>query len=138
MNVNKAIVIGYLTREPELRYGANGTPVCSFTVATNSNWKDASGERRQETEFHTCVAFGALGERVAAYMSKGSHICVEGRLKTDRWEHGDHMHYRTKIIAERATFGTKKDRESEAGGDVSEDVHQPVADHMGPDDDVPF
>ena len=138
MNVNKVIVIGYLTREPELRYGANGTPVCTFTVATNSHWKDGSGERRQETEFHTCVAFGALGERVAEYMSKGSHLCVEGRLKTDSWEHGDHKHYRTKIIAERATFGTKNDAEADAGGDASDVVHQSVADQTGRDDDVPF
>ena len=94
MNLNKAIVIGSLTQDPELRYGANGTPVCSFTVATNSYWQDASGNRQQETEFHRCVAFGDLGERIAAFMTKGSHLCVEGRLKTEAWDHGVHKHYR--------------------------------------------
>jgi single-strand DNA-binding protein len=138
MNLNKAIVIGYLTQEPELRYGANATPVCTFTVATNFYWKDTSGTRQQETEFHRCVAFGTLAERIAEFMSKGSNICVEGRLKTDSWEHGDHKHYRTQIIADRTTFGTKKDRESEGGGDVGEDMNQPVAGAAAHDDDVPF
>ena len=138
MNLNKVIVIGYFTQEPELRYGSNGTPVCSFSVATNFYWTDTGGTRQQETEFHRCVAFGNLGERIAEFMSKGSNICVEGRLKTDSWEHGDHKHYRTKVIAERATFGTKKDRESDASVDAGEDLHQPVADGTARDDDVPF
>jgi single-strand DNA-binding protein len=138
MNLNKAIVIGYLTQDPELRYGANGSPVCNFTVATNYNWSDAGSNRHQETEFHRCVAFGTLGERVAQFMTKGSNICVEGRLKTESWEHGDHKHYRTKIIAERAIFGTKKDQATEIGGNADEELHQPVGSPAGQDDDVPF
>lgn len=137
MNLNKALVIGYLTQEPELRYAASATPVCTFTIATNAYWTDASGRRQQETEYHRCVAFGDLGERIAEFMTKGSNICVEGRLKTDSWEHGDHKHYRTKIIADRATFGTKKDRASDVGEEAG-NVHQPVADHTGGDDDIPF
>jgi single-strand DNA-binding protein len=112
MNLNKAIVIGYLTQEPELRYSANSTPVCTFTVATNFYWNDGNGLRQQETEFHQCIAFSDLAERIAEYMSKGSNICVEGRLRTESWEHGDHKHYRTKIIVQQATFGAKKDRTS--------------------------
>jgi single-strand DNA-binding protein len=138
MNLNKALVIGYLTHEPELRYGANATPVCNFTVATNFYWNDATGGRQQEAELHRCVAFGDLAERIAEFMTKGSNICVEGRLKTESWEHGDHKHYRTKIIADRATFGAKRDRDSDTGEDAGEDACQPVADTRERDDDVPF
>lgn len=138
MNLNKAIVIGYLTHDPELRYSAGGTPVCTFTVATNFSWHDATGARRQETEFHRCVAFGDLGEHIAEFMAKGSHLCVEGRLKTETWDHEDHKHSRTKIIAERATFGAKKDREAATPGAVEEDLSQPVAGSAPHDDDIPF
>jgi single-strand DNA-binding protein len=138
MNLNKAMVIGYLTHEPELRYSANATPVCSFTVATNFFRQDATGDRQQETEFHRCVAFGDLGERIAEFMTKGAHICVEGRLKTDSWEHGDHKHYRTKIIAERATFGSKKDRDSASPEDAGDSLTQPAVAHAERDDDIPF
>jgi single-strand DNA-binding protein len=138
MNLNKVLVIGYLTQEPELRYSATTTPVCTFTVATNSYRRDAAGERMQETEFHNCVAFGDLAERIAQYMSKGSNICVEGRLRTESWEHGDHKHYRTKIITERATFGAKKDRESPAPEMTGEPAAQPVAAQAEDDDDIPF
>jgi single-strand DNA-binding protein len=138
MNLNKAIVIGYLTQEPELRYSANATPVCTFTVATNAYWNDGNGLRQQKTEFHSCVAFGDLAERIAQYMRKGSNICVEGRLKTDSWEHGDHKHYRTKIIVQQATFGAKRDRESTEPEAAIETAAQPAAVHAEGDDDIPF
>ena len=138
MNLNKVLVIGYLTHEPELRYGANATPVCSFTVATNFYWHDATGERQQETEFHRCVAFGDLAERIAEFMTRGSHICVEGRLKTESWEHGDHKHYRTKIVAERATFGSKRDREATGSEAAGEERHSPAVAQTTGDDDIPF
>jgi single-strand DNA-binding protein len=138
MNLNKVLVIGYLAHEPELRYGSTATPVCTFTVATNHYWQDTSGARQQETEFHRCVAFGDLAERIAEFMTKGSNICVEGRLKTDTWEHGDHKHSRTKIIAERATFGAKRDRESAAPEGTGEDHQQPATAPAARDDDIPF
>jgi single-strand DNA-binding protein len=138
MNLNKAIVIGYLTQDPELRYSANGTPVCTFSVATNFHWHNAQGERMQETEFHWCVAFGDLAERIAEFMEKGSNICVEGRLRTESWEHQDHKHYRTKIIVERATFGAKKDREDAPHERAVDDPKQAVADGAERDDDIPF
>jgi len=138
MNLNKAIVIGYLTQDPELRYTTTGTPVCTFTVATNFHWNDGNGLRQQETEFHPCIAFGNLGERIAEFMSKGSNICVEGRLKTESWEHGDHKHYRTKIIVQQATFGAKKDRESAATEAAVETAAQMAAVPAEHDDDVPF
>jgi single-strand DNA-binding protein len=138
MNMNKAIVIGYLTHEPELRYTANATPVCTFTLATNSYRKDASGERVQETEFHSCVAFGDVAERIAEYMSKGSNIGVEGRLRTESWDHMDHKHYRTKIIVQQATFGARKDRGSSVPEEAAEAAAQPEAVHVDRDEDVTF
>jgi single-strand DNA-binding protein len=139
MNLNKAIVIGYLTQDPELRYTANATPVCTFTVATNFSWHDANGLRQQETEFHACVAFGDVAERIAEYMSKGSNIGVEGRLRTESWEHDDHKHYRTKIVVQHATFGARKDRISSVPEEEAvEAAAHPAAVLADRDEDVTF
>jgi single-strand DNA-binding protein len=138
MNLNKAIVIGYLTQEPELRYTTSNRPICTFTVATNSYRRDAGGERVQETEFHNCIAFGDLAERIAEYMSKGSNIGVEGRLRTESWVRGDHKDYRTKIIVQQATFGAKRDRESADPETTVETAAQPAAVQAERDDDIPF
>ena len=136
MNLNRALVIGYLTQDPEMRYSATGTPICTFTIATNFSRKDAGGERQPETEFHQCIAFGDVGERIAEFMAKGSHLCVEGRLRTEKWDHGDHKHYRTRIVVERATFGAKKDRS--AIEDSLGSPEQPTAAAAEPEDDIPF
>jgi single-strand DNA-binding protein len=138
MNLNKAIVIGYLTHDPELRYTAHATPVCTFTVATNVYWQDANGLRQQETEFHACVAFGDVAERIAEYMSKGSNIGVEGRLRTESWDHMDHKHYRTKIIVQHATFGARNDRISSVPEEAVEAAAQPAAVHADRDADATF
>jgi single-strand DNA-binding protein len=120
-------------------FASSRATVCEpLQVATNFYGYGTNGNRQQETEFHRCVAFGDLGQRIAEFMTRGSHICVEGRLKTESWEHGDHKHYRTKIIVERTTFGTKKDRQTGAGEEVGDGMPEPVADHRGLDNDVPF
>lgn len=95
------MIIGNLTRDPELRQTGSGTPVCSFSVATNRTWKDNAGEKQEQVEFHNVVAWARLAEIIAQYVKKGNRIYVEGRLQTRDWEGQDGVkRYRTEIIAE--------------------------------------
>ena len=82
MNLNKAFIIGNLTRDPEMRTLPSGTPVVSFGVATNRVWKDASGEKKEETQFHNIVIFGRQAEIAQQYLKKGSMVFIEGRIQT--------------------------------------------------------
>ena len=85
-NFNRVIIAGNLTRDPELKYLANGTAIASFGVAINRTWKDANGEARQETTFVDVSAFSKQAETIGQYFKKGKPILVEGRLKLDQWE----------------------------------------------------
>lgn len=101
MNLNRAMIIGNLTRDPELRTTPNGTSVTSFGVATNFVWTDASGNRQEKVEFHNIVAWRKLAEICAQYLRKGSKIYVEGRLQTRNWDdQTGNKHYITEIIAD--------------------------------------
>lgn len=100
-SLNKAQIIGNLTRDPELRQTKNNQSVCTVGVATNRSWTDSNGERHEEAEFHSVVCWGRLAEIVAEFLKKGSKVFFEGRLRTRNWEdEGGHKHYRTEIIAE--------------------------------------
>jgi len=109
MYLNKAILIGNLTRDPELRSLPTGIKVCSFSIATNRVWKDKSGARQEAADYHNVVVFGRQAETVAQYMKKGSSILVEGRMQTRSWEDktSGEKKYRTEIIADRTQFGPK-------------------------------
>lgn len=85
-NLNKVILIGNLTREPELRVTPGGLSICKFGLAVNRNFTDKSGEKREETTFVDIDAFGRQAETIAKYMTKGRPLLVEGRLKLDQWE----------------------------------------------------
>lgn len=102
MNLNKVLIIGNLTRDPEARTTTGGQNVTSFSIATSRKWKDkTSGEAKEQTEFHNIVAWGRLGEIVSQYLKKGSKAYVEGRLQTRSWEdQTGTKKYRTEIIAE--------------------------------------
>src|SRR3989339_1611505 len=84
-SLNKVILIGNLTRDPELRYTPSGTAVCTFGLATNRSWTTQTGETREETEFHRIVAWNKLGELCSQLLSKGRKTYVEGRLATHSW-----------------------------------------------------
>jgi single-strand DNA-binding protein len=84
-SLNKATLIGNLTRDPELRYTPQGTAVCTFSVATNRQWKTESGELRDEAEFHRIVAWDKLAEICAQMLAKGKKVFVEGRIQTRKW-----------------------------------------------------
>lgn len=153
MYLNKAIVIGNLTRDPELRSLPTGIKVCSFSVATNRVWKDKNGARQESADYHNVVVFGRQAETVAQYMKKGSSILVEGRMQTRSWDDktSGEKKYRTEIIADRTQFGPKggaapSGGTSSAGGsskgpsaaspDESDTIEYPEED-INPED-IPF
>jgi single-strand DNA-binding protein len=98
----KVIICGNIGRDPEIKYTANGTAVCSLSVATSRSWKDKnSGERQEETEWHRVVAYDRLAEILGEYTKKGSKVLIDGRLKTRKWEDKDGIErYTTEIVAE--------------------------------------
>lgn len=108
MNLNKAFIIGNLTRDPETRALPSGQSVVSFGVATNRIWKDASGEKKQATEFHNVVAFGKLADICSQYLTKGKMVFIEGRIQTRTWQGGDgQKRSRTEIVAETMQMGPR-------------------------------
>ncbi len=98
--LNKAILIGRLGKDPEIRYTQDGRAVTNFTIATNEEWKDKNtGEKKERTEWHRIVAFGKLGEICGEYLSKGKLVYLEGRLQTRSWEQEGVTKYTTEIVA---------------------------------------
>ena len=99
--VNKAIIVGNLGRDPEVRYTANGNAIANITVATTESWKDKqSGERQEKTEWHRVVFFGRLAEIAGEYLKKGAQVYIEGRLQTRKWEDkSGQERYTTEIVA---------------------------------------
>ncbi|MDD4332583.1 MAG: single-stranded DNA-binding protein [Patescibacteria group bacterium] len=101
MNLNKAMIIGNLTRDPEVRNTPNGQTVASFAVATNFIWTDQSGQKQEKVEFHNIVAWRRLAEICGQYLKKGSKVFIEGRLQTRDWVGQDGVkRYRTEIVTE--------------------------------------
>lgn len=101
MNLNKAMLIGNLTRDPELRNTPSGQSVASFSIATNLVWTDQSGQQQKKTEFHNLIAWRKLAEVCSKYLHKGSKVYVEGRLQTTDWTGQDGVkRYRTEIVVE--------------------------------------
>lgn len=100
-SLNRATIIGNLTREPEVRQTPSGQSVCSFGLATNRTWKGNDGSKQEATEFHNIVAWGKLAEICGQFLAKGRKVYVEGRLQTRDWEGQDGVkRYRTEIVAE--------------------------------------
>ena len=98
--VNLVILVGNLGRDPELSYAQNGTAVAKFSIATSEQWKDkATGEKKEQTEWHRIVAFSRLAEICGEYLSKGKQVYIQGRLQTSSWEKDGVTHYATDIIA---------------------------------------
>ena len=114
--INKAIIIGNVVADPEIRYGANGSAVVNVRVATNEEWKDKDGVKQTSAEYHAIVIFGKLGEIAGQYLKKGNPAYFEGRIKTRKWEDKDgNTRYTTEIIAKEMQFlDSKGDRNSES------------------------
>lgn len=111
MYLNKAIIIGNITKDPELKALPSGMKVCSFGVATNRTWKDNNGQKQESAEFHNIIVFGKQAENTAQYMKKGNQIMIEGRIQTRSWEKDGEKKYRTEIVAENIQFGSKRETE---------------------------
>ena len=108
MYINKAILYGNLTRDPELRSLPSGSQVTEIGVATNRVWKDKNGVKQENVDFHNIVVFGRQAEVVGQYMKKGNSILVEGRMQTRSWDDAAGVKkYRTEIIGDRIQFGPK-------------------------------
>lgn len=98
--INKAILIGNLGSDPEVRYTQSGTAVANFNIATTEKWKGQDGQMQEQTEWHRIVAFARLGEICGEYLSKGSKVYIEGRIQTRKWEDRDgNARYTTEIVA---------------------------------------
>ncbi len=142
MYMNKVVILGNLTHDPELRWLPSGVPVANFSVATNRRWNDRNGERQEEVEFHSVSVFGKQAQPCADYLKKGQQALVEGRLHTRSWEDDNGTkHYRKDIIAERVQFGPKRQAdtmEASYGADANESDRGEGAALENSEDDIPF
>lgn len=119
MNVNKVILVGRLTRDPDLRTTATGQTVASVSLATNRVWKDKNGQKQEQTEFHNIVLWGRLAEIAGQYLVKGAEAYFEGRLQTRKYTGKDNVERRlTEIVAENMQLGsrTQRSQSSSYGG----------------------
>lgn len=106
MYLNKVILVGNLTRDPELKSLPSGGKVTSFALATNRVWKDKNGQKQESADYHNIVVFGRQAETSAQYLTKGQQVMIEGRLQTRSWDGQDgKKNYRTEIVADRVQFG---------------------------------
>ncbi len=119
MYINKAMIFGNLTRDPELKTLPSGMSVTSFGIATNRTFNDRDGKRQEQSEFHNIVVFGKQAETTAKYLKKGSGAYVEGRLQTRSWDQDGAKRYMTEIIADRIQFGPRNSGEGSFSGGSS-------------------
>jgi single-strand DNA-binding protein len=148
MYINKAIIYGNLTRDPELKSLASGTQVCEFGVATNRIWKDKNNTRQESTDYHNVVVFGRQAELINQYLHKGNGVFLEGRIQTRSWDAQDGTkRYRTEIVADRIQFGPKSgstssgNYESKPSGDSKEKETVPAIEYPEEEinsEDIPF
>lgn len=153
-SVNKVILVGNLGKDPEVRYSPEGSALCNISIATTSQWKDkASGEKREETEWHRCVMYGRLAEIAGKFLKKGRSVYIEGRLKTRKWQDKDTGadRYSTEIVADQMQMlggkGDEVDREAQPKRGGYADRKSAPAPAPAPsgggglsdmDDDIPF
>lgn len=108
MYLNKALIIGNLTRDPEIKALPSGGKVCQFSLATNRVWKDKNGAKQESVDYHNIVVFGKQAETAAQYLKKGASALVEGRIQTRSWDDKEgKKNYRTEIVADRVQFGPR-------------------------------
>jgi len=128
MDLNKVMIIGRLTRDPEVRTTPQGVNVTSFGLATNFIWTNASGERQEKVEYHNVVAWRKLGEICAQYLKKGRRVYIEGRLETRSWEDQTGVKkYRTEIVADNMIMLDSRPATESAGTPVVQEQEAPEA-----------
>lgn len=139
-SVNKAILIGNLGADPELRYTPSGTAVASFNIATTERFKDKNGENQERTEWHSIVCWGRLGELANEYLKKGRSVYIEGRIQTRNYEDKDGIkRYKTEIVALQMQFLGSRTQESQPASAAPSSSSAPSEpDIPADDDDLPF
>ena len=135
---NQVILMGNLTRDPELRQTPNGQSVCSFSLALNRSYKGSDGNWQEATDYVDVVAWGPLGERVAQYVTKGRPVLVNGRLQSRSWEQEGQKRSKVEVIAQDVTFlGGRGDGGESAGGySAAHDIAAPKPSKKPKDDEV--
>lgn len=149
MDLNKVMLIGNLTKDPEAKTLVNGQSLSSFSLATNRTWKDASGVKKEQAEFHNIVVWGKLAEISNQYLKKGKKIYLEGRLQTRSWDDQNGVKkYRTEIVAEnfsmldsRPSGGTSYQQNGAAPAQQTQEEELPVIQAESEEiniEDIPF
>ena len=129
-NANIVILIGNLTKDPELKYTPGSSAVCSFTIAVNKKWTGKDGEKKEDVAFIECEAWQKTAEIIAEYLKKGSPIYIEGELKQDRWEKEGQKHSKIKVKVSNVQFLGKGQKETKADEETSNEISNK--------EDIPF
>lgn len=141
MNLNKAFVLGNVTRDPEVRALPSGQQVTNFSIATNRYYTSSAGEKKEEAEFHNIVCFGKLADISSRYLNKGSLVLIEGRIKTRNWQDTAGVkHYKTEIIAETMQLGPRFSGAGGGGGNASQNrpFSRPEPEAPAKTDEIPI
>jgi single-strand DNA-binding protein len=140
MYINKAMIYGNLTRDPEQKALPSGMAVTNLSIATNRTWKDKDGNKQESVDYHEVVIFGKMAENVAHYLKRGSSAYIEGRLQTRSWktDSGENR-YKTEVIAESVQFGPKRGDVGENTGNTGDtSTKEEVNEEEISPDDIPF
>lgn len=141
-SVNKAIIVGNLGKDPEVKFLTNGDAVCSFSIATTDSWKDKEGQKQEKTEWHNIVMYRKLAEIAGEYLKKGSPIYVEGSLQTRKWTNKEGQErYTTEIVANSMQMlGGKPQEKQQTQQEPQEDKYEAPKPSVEGDDseDIPF
>ncbi len=130
-SINKAIIVGNLGNDPEIRYSSGGDAIANMNIATTDSWKDKEGRKQEKTEWHRVTMFGKLAEICGEYLKKGSQVYIEGKLQTRKWTDKENIErYTTEIIADTMKMLGKREKQKE------ERSHSTASTAV--DDDIPF
>ena len=138
-SVNKALIIGNLGQDPEIKYTQSGSPVANLSVATSERWKDKNtGEQKEQTEWHRVVVFGRLAEIAEQYLKKGSKVFIEGKIQTRDWEDSEgNKKYTTEVVAREMTMlDSRASMDSNASS--SDNSAKDAAKDDNSEEDIPF
>lgn len=140
--INKAIIVGNLGADPEIRTTQSGTQVTTFNVATSERWRDKDGQQQESTEWHRIVAWGKLAEICGNYLNKGSRVYIEGKIQTRKWQdQSGNDRYTTEIVAREMKMLDRRESGSDSyggGGGSQQNYPEPSPGYSGVGEDVPF
>lgn len=142
--VNKAILIGNVGKDPEVKHTKSGSSVAKISLATAESWKDASGNKQEKTEWHNVVFFGRLAEIVGSYLKKGSKVYIEGSIRTDKYEKDGVTKYSTSIIGKEMRMLDSRDQASQgynansSPAQLAGNTNNQTEPYSYDDEDIPF